>query len=129
MGTTCSCVAVYRNGRVSLAPDEHGLKLVPSAVAFKSNKARIQKIVGNDALEYDVVDNIITESKRLIGRKINDPNVQSLRERSTFEIVESKTGNAEISLQLEGKRHRFSPEDISSTILAKLKLMAEKHIG
>jgi molecular chaperone DnaK (HSP70) len=52
LGTTYSCVAVYQNHRIALATDEHGHKLIPSAVAFVPGPGGITKYVGHEALDH-----------------------------------------------------------------------------
>lgn len=75
LGTTFSCIGVYRNGKVEIVPDENGAQIVPSVVAFTDK----ERITGRGAINQGAKNpkNTVYDAKRLIGRKINDPEVQS----------------------------------------------------
>ena len=65
LGTTFSCIGVYRNGGVEIIPNSIGEKTTPSTVIFKDNEI----LVGEDTTDVLVkyYDNCLYEVKRLIG--------------------------------------------------------------
>ncbi|KAF4524085.1 hypothetical protein B566_EDAN013977 [Ephemera danica] len=133
LGTTYSCVSVYKDGRITVIPDENGNKLIPSVVAFESNsRGEIERLVGRDATENEGIDqsHIVTEVKRLIGRKFDEPAVHENIKRWPFQVTASSEGNAQILLDFDGQHQvQYSPEYISYSILKKLKEMATNYLG
>ena len=136
LGTSNSCVAIYRNNQVEIIPDEYGNKIIPSYVAYTQNGTRY---VGNDAKNQTELNpkNVFYETKRLIGRKITDSIIENEKEFRTYSIGEdNKKGiillstlsniNNETNI-MEVKK--FTPEEIASSILSKLKNMASKYLG
>lgn len=75
LGTTYSCVAVWKNGRVEVCPNDQGNRITPSFVAWDSDG---QRIVGDAAKNQAASNpiNTVFDVKRLIGRKFSDPTVQ-----------------------------------------------------
>jgi hypothetical protein len=75
LGTTYSCVAVWKNGRVEVCPNDQGNRITPSFVAWDSEG---QRIVGDAAKNQAASNpiNTIFDVKRLIGRKFSDSTVQ-----------------------------------------------------
>ena len=75
LGTTYSCVAVWKNGRVEICPNEQGNRITPSQVAWTSDG---QRLVGDAAKNQASSNptNTVFDVKRLIGRKFTDPTVQ-----------------------------------------------------
>ena len=75
LGTTYSCVGVWKNGRVEICPNDQGNRITPSYVAWDSDG---QRIVGDAAKNQAASNpvNTIFDIKRLIGRKFTDPTVQ-----------------------------------------------------
>lgn len=75
LGTTYSCVAVWKNGRVEVCPNEQGNRITPSYVAWAADG---QKVVGDAAKNQAATNptNTIFDVKRLIGRKFSDASVQ-----------------------------------------------------
>ncbi|XP_077967388.1 heat shock 70 kDa protein 1A-like [Styela clava] len=126
LGTTNSCVAVYRNNRVEIIANDQGSRITPSWVSFTDS----QKLVGEAAKEEASMncENTLFQIKRLIGRKFNDPTVQKDRKRWGFGIV--KDGDRP-KLQVTYKEgvKTFFPEEISAMILAELKEAAKAFMG
>src|SRR3990167_11233538 len=89
LGTTYSCVGVYKNGRVEIIPNELGHRITPSVVAFTDedrmigDAAKNQASINPERTVYDV--------KRLIGRKYADKTVQGDKKYLPYEIVDKDT--------------------------------------
>lgn len=124
LGTTNSCVSIYRNNNLEIIPDENGNKTVPSIVSF-TNKSQY---VGHDAKNQKEINpkNVFYEVKRLIGRKFDEPNVMNDKELLTYNIESNEDGN--ICLRL-ANGEMLAPEKISSIVLMKLKNMASTYLN
>ena len=123
LGTTNSCVAVWRNGNVEIITDEFGNRTIPSVVAF-TNKTRY---IGLDAKNQTEInpENVIYEVKRLMGKKIDDKTVQDDKEFMTYNIEGTENSNIIIKT---GINKTFTPEEISSMILSKIKMIAHEYL-
>jgi len=123
LGTTNSAMAVMQSGKPEIIANSEGNRTTPSVVAINKNKERL---VGQVANRQRVTNpkNTIFGVKRLIGRKFSDKEVQKDIELMPYEIVKSGSG---VKVAMADKE--YSPEEISSMILAKLKADAEKFLG
>lgn len=126
LGTTYSCVAVWRKDRVDVCPNEQGHRITPSYVAFLPNDNNA-RLIGDAAKNQapSNPENTVFDIKRLIGRNFADPTVQADKKLFPFEVVDSK-GKPVVQLP-DGKL--FSPEEISGMLLRKLKETAEAYLG
>ena len=124
LGTTLSVVAVMEGGEPKIIPSAEGGNLVPSVVAV--SKAG-ERLVGEIAKRQAIVnpDNTIFSIKRLIGRKFKDASVQSDIKRLPYKITEAANGDCRVVMG--GKE--YSPQELSSMILQKLKADAEAYLG
>ena len=124
LGTTTSCVCYWKDGNCIVIPDEKGNKTIPSYVGY-TNKSRY---VGADAKNQSLLNsNVYYEVKRLIGRKYIDPDVQREINLLSYEIIENKdNGNILLKSTLDNEKS-FTPEEISASILSKLKLQASEY--
>ena len=133
LGTTYSCVAVWRNNRVDICPNEQGNRITPSYVAFSKDGTRL---VG-DAAKNQASQNpegTIFDVKRLIGRKYTDSTVQKDKAMFPFGVVGDKDGKPMIELENEiasahSKKAKYTPEEISGMVLRKMKEIAETYLG
>ena len=131
LGTTYSCVAVWRNGRVEVCPNEQGNRITPSYVAFQKDGVRL---IG-DAAKNQASQNptrTVFDVKRLIGRKFPDPTVQKDKTLFPFDVVadaKSKPAVKITDVDGKGSDKKFAPEEVSGMILRKMKETAEKFIG
>ncbi|KAF8968593.1 70 kDa heat shock protein 1 [Flammula alnicola] len=126
LGTTNSCVAVWQNDRVEIIANDHGNKTTPSYVSF-SDKGRL---IG-DAAKNGVARNpanTVFNAKRLIGRKFDDPEVQSDIKHYPFKVF-NKGGKPYIEVEYQREKKVLSPEEISSMVLLKMKQTAEAYLG
>ncbi|MDR0715784.1 MAG: molecular chaperone DnaK [Puniceicoccales bacterium] len=126
LGTTNSCMAVMEGGETIVIPNAEGARTTPSVVAFTKSGERL---VGQAAKRQAVTNpqNTVFSAKRLIGHKYSE--IKELAKNMPFKIVEGKNGDAWIECECGGKKEQFSPEQISSVVLAKLKADAETYLG
>ena len=128
LGTTYSCVGVWRNKKVDIIPNENGHRTTPSVVSFTDKERLIgepakSKVTSNYA-------NTVYDAKRLIGRRFKDPIVQEDMKHWPFKIVECpKTGKPQICVQYLKETKKFYAEEISAMILSKLKQNACDYLG
>lgn len=121
LGTTNSVVAVMEGGQAKVIPSTEGRNTVPSVVDV------IDNIVGDPAKRQLVVapQKTIQSIKRIVGLKQNDPEVKRAKEFVSYEITGGKDDMAVI--EVEGKK--YTPQEVSAKILAKLKADAESYLG
>ena len=131
LGTTFSCIAVFRNNKIEIIPNEIGESTTPSIVSFSGD----QVYIGEETLSIQTKDpkNTIYGVKRLIGRYYEDKEVQDeIKKYWTFKVDQGekqpKGCLPVIEVDFEGKKKQFSPENISAFILSKLKKSAERHL-
>ncbi|KAH7287409.1 hypothetical protein KP509_32G054900 [Ceratopteris richardii] len=127
LGTTYSCVGVYKNGHVEIIANDQGNRITPSWVAFTDNERLIGEAAKNQAAANP--DRTIFDVKRLIGRKFEDKEVQRDLKLLPFKIV-NKDGKPYIQVKIkDGELKVFSPEEISAMVLTKMKETAEAFLG
>ncbi|KAG0227658.1 70-kilodalton heat shock protein [Actinomortierella wolfii] len=126
LGTTYSCVAVWQNDRVEIIANDQGNRTTPSYVAFTDNERLIGDAAKNQVAMNPI--NTVFDAKRLIGRRFNDPEVQSDMKHWPFKVVD-KAGKPFISVEYKGETKEFTPEEISSMVLLKMKETAESYLG
>lgn len=124
LGTTNSAVGVVEGSEARILENEEGGRTTPSVVAFAKDS---QVLVGLPAKRQALVNskNTFFATKRLIGRKFSDPEVQKDLHNVPYAIVESENGDAWVE-NTEGQR--FSPSQIGSFVLQKMRLIAESHL-
>jgi len=129
LGTTYSCVGVWRNNRVEICPNEQGNRITPSYVAFLPDGTRL---VGDAAKNQASSNpsNTVYDVKRLIGRKFSDTSVQSDKNLLPFKIVSSTHNKPATQVDVgNSKSKTFTAEEISAMILRKMKETAESFLG
>jgi molecular chaperone DnaK len=124
LGTTNSCVAVMEGGIPQVIPNQEGARTTPSIVGFT---AKGERLVGQIAKRQALTNtkNTVSAVKRLVGRKFDAPETQEAVRLLPFQLVKAPNGDAHI--QIEDKV--FSPPEISSFVLQKLKAAAEDYLG
>jgi len=127
LGTTYSCVGVYKNGSVEIIANEQGDRTTASYVSFNDT----ERLIGGAAKSAASRNpkNTVFDAKRLIGRKFNDPIVQSDMKHWPFHVKEGSQGRPVIEVDFKGERKTFFAEEISAMILQKMKQTAEAYIG
>nr|CAH7724259.1 unnamed protein product [Callosobruchus chinensis] len=105
LGTTYSCVGVFRNGTVDIITNEVGNRITPSCVAFTNT----ERLIGDPAKGQMAMNptNTVYDAKRVVNDK----------------------GKPKIKVEYKGETKTFYPEEISSMVLTKMKEIAETYLG
>jgi molecular chaperone DnaK len=121
LGTSNSAVAVMEGGQPKVIPTAEGRNTIPSIVE------PVKGLVGDVAKRQMILNpkNTVYSVKRLMGRRIDDPEVKSTKEHVPYEIVAGKDDAA--SVKVEGTV--YTPQEISAKILMKAKTDAEAYLG
>ncbi|KAL4572435.1 hypothetical protein LXL04_019212 [Taraxacum kok-saghyz] len=127
LGTTHSCVAVWKLGRIEIITNDQGYRTTPSCVAFTD----VQRLVGDGAKNQIAKNpaNTIFNAKRLIGRRFSEVTVQEDIKLLPFRVTEGPSDVPKVVVNHKGNEHQFSMEEISSMVLGKMKEVAEAYIG
>merc|ERR1712123_561705 len=126
LGTTYSCVGVFQHGKVEIIANDQGNRTTPSYVAFTDT----ERLIG-DAAKNQVAmnpENTIFDAKRLIGRNFSDSAVQSDMKHWPFKVI-SVRGKPMLKVEYKTEDKDFTPEEISSMVLTKMKETAESYLG
>tara|TARA_Y100000389_G_scaffold107999_1_gene105101 strand:+ start:3677 stop:5584 length:1908 start_codon:yes stop_codon:yes gene_type:complete len=126
LGTTYSCVGWWKDNRCEIIANDQGNRTTPSYVSFTDE----ERLIGDGAKNQASMnpENTIFDSKRLIGRKFDDPAVQNDIKNFPFTVV-SEDNKPKIQATYKSELKTFQPEEISSMILTKMKEVAEAYIG
>jgi len=126
LGTTYSCVGVWRNGQVEIISNNQGNRTTPSYVAFTENERLVGEAAKNQASTNP--KNTVFDAKRLIGRTFNDKAVQNDMKSWPFKVI-NDAGKPIVEVEYRGETKHFKPEEISSMVLAKMRETAEDYLG
>lgn len=126
LGTTYSCVGWWKDNRCDIIANDQGNRTTPSYVSFTES----ERLIGDGAKSQSSMnpENTIFEVKRLIGRNFDDPSVQGDMKNFPFAVV-SQDGKPYVQATYKSELKTFSPEEISSMVLGKMKEVAEAYIG
>jgi len=127
LGTTYSCVGIFKNGKVDIIANDQGNRITPSYVAFANNGERL---VGDAAKNQATINpqNTIFDVKRLIGRNFSDKSVQADKKLVPYKIF-SNNNKPMVEITANGTMATFAPEELSAMILQKMKATAETYLG
>lgn len=125
LGTTYSCVGVFENNRVEIVSNDQGNRTTPSWVSFGK-----ERLIGEAAKNqvYTNGQNTVFDAKRFIGREYNDATVQKDMKHLSCKVVNEK-GKPCFEVEYLDEKKVFSPEEISSMVLTKMKTIAESYVG
>ena len=125
LGTTNSVAAVIEAGEPEVVENAEGARITPSVVAVNTKSG--ERYVGQIAKRQAVTnpENTLFSVKRLMGRKFDDPEIQSAMQKLPYKIIKGADGNAEVEMAGQG----YAPPQISSFILQKIKQDAEAKLG
>jgi heat shock protein 5 len=128
LGTTYSCVGIWRNGKVEIIANDQGNRITPSVVAFVPETG--ERLIGDAAKNQAALNptNTVYDAKRLIGRRFDDPDLQRDLKLLPYNII-NKNGKPYIKIEVKGEEKEFSPEEISAMVLQKMKTIAETYLG
>jgi heat shock protein 1/8 len=126
LGTTYSCVAVYKNGQVEIIANDQGERTTPSYVSFTDSERLIGAAAKNAATSNPI--NTVYDAKRMIGRDFSDPKIQEDMKHFSFKVVDRKNKPV-ISVNYKNEQKEFTPEEISAMVLTKMKETAEAFLG
>ena len=123
LGTTNSCVAIMDGSQPRVIENAEGARTTPSIVAFSDS----EKLVGQPAKRQAVTNpsNTVFGVKRLIGRRVDDSNLEKDKKNLPFNVIDGGNGDAWVEAQSE----KYSPSQISAFILQKMKETAEGYLG
>ncbi|OWF52590.1 78 kDa glucose-regulated protein-like [Mizuhopecten yessoensis] len=127
LGTTYSCVGVFKNGRVEIIANDQGNRITPSYVAFTSEGERLIGDAAKNQLTSNP-ENTVFDVKRMIGRTWDDKSVQKDIKFYPFNVV-NKGNKPHVDVDTGSARKSFSPEEISAMVLGKMKEIAEAFLG
>jgi L1 cell adhesion molecule like protein len=127
LGTTYSCVGVWQHDRVEIISNDQGNRTTPSYVAFTDD----ERLIGDAAKNQTAMNpkNTVFDAKRLIGRKFSDKKVQDDMKDWSYEVISGPGDKPMINVESHGEKKTFSPEEISSMVLTKMKDIAESFMG
>jgi len=126
LGTTYSCVGVFQHGKVEIIANDQGNRTTPSYVAFTDT----ERLIGDAAKNQVAINptNTVFDAKRLIGRDFGDANVQSDMKHWPFTVI-NVAGKPKLEVDYKNEKKVFTPEEISSMVLTKMKETAEGYLG
>ena len=126
LGTTYSCVGVWQNDRVEIIANDQGNRTTPSWVAFTEQ----ERLIGDAAKNQVSINplNTIFDAKRFVGRNYNDPKIQNDIKHMSCKVI-NNGGKPAFSVRAMGEDKIFTPEEISSMVLTKMKTIAEQYLG
>ncbi|CEF63370.1 Heat shock cognate 71 kDa protein [Strongyloides ratti] len=128
LGTTYSCVGVYKNGRVEIIANDQGNRITPSYVAFTPETG--ERLIG-DAAKNQLTsnpENTIFDAKRLIGREFTDKTVQADMKLWPFKVLD-KSNKPHVAVKVGSGEKSFTAEEVSAMVLTKMKEIAETYLG
>ena len=126
LGTTYSAVGVWQNDRVEIIANDQGNRTTPSWVSFNNEERMIGDAAKNQAAMNP--NNTVYDAKRLLGRDYNSNEVQKELKNFTFNVV-NDNNKPKIEVDYLNEKKVFTPEEISSMILVKMKNIAESYLG
>jgi len=124
LGTTNSCVAIMEGKAAKVLENSEGARTTPSVVSFSADGERL---AGMPAKRQQVTNaaNTFSATKRLIGRRFDDPEVQKEMKNISYKIVKASNGDAWV----EGHGKLYSPSQVGAFVLMKMKETADSYIG
>ncbi|EEA07730.1 heat shock protein 70, putative [Cryptosporidium muris RN66] len=126
LGTTYSCVAIYKNGRVEIIPNDQGNRITPSYVSFTED----ERLIGEAAKNQATINpsQTLFDVKRLIGRRFTDDSIQKDKVLLPYDII-NKNGKPYIKVTVKNETKQLAPEEVSAMVLTKMKEIAEAYLG
>ena len=126
LGTTYSCVAVWENGRPVVVANNVGNRTTPSWVCFHGTDVLVGEAARSKGLRFP--KSAVYDAKRMIGRKLESPNIQDCVRSWPFKVTQYRNSCA-IDVGEEGLPTVLLPEEVSAYVLVKMKQTAEDYLG
>ncbi|KAF0300929.1 Heat shock protein IV [Amphibalanus amphitrite] len=126
LGTTYSCVGVFQNGKVEIIANDQGSRTTPSYVAFSETEWFAGEVAKSQSLRNP--KNTVFDAKRMLGRGFDDEELRRDMKRWPFKVIDDR-GIPKIEVQYKNKTKLFTPVEISSMMLTKMKMTAEAYLG
>ena len=126
LGTTYSCIAVYKNNGVDIIPNELNERTTPSVICFSQYEILKGRKAKNQITQN--ITNTIYDAKRLIGRRYEDKEVQEDMKKWPFKVIKGPNDRPQIKVNYKGEEKHFYPEEISAWVLLNLKQNAEIYL-
>ena len=127
LGTTNSCVSIWRNNNLEIIPDSFGNKTIPSVVAYTNKTKYIGKSAKN---QIDLnPENTFYEIKRFIGRKFDDESVKNDLPFLSYNLTKGDNDNIILKSDIKNRKNNYTPEEISAQVLMEIKHMAEDYLN
>ncbi|GKF67318.1 heat shock cognate 70 kDa protein-like protein, partial [Tanacetum coccineum] len=106
LGTTYSCVGVWKNDRIEIVPNDQGNRTTPSCVAF----TRADRLIGDAAKNQQSMNsrNTIIDAKRLIGRNYSDSKVQEDMKLWPFKVIQGPSDSPKVVVTYKGQEQEFT---------------------
>ena len=125
LGTTNSCVSIMEAGQPKVIENQEGSRTTPSIVAFLKDGSRV---VGTFAKRQAVQnpEGTLYATKRLIGRKFDDPAVQKDMKHLSYKVVRHSNGDAWVS---DSNNKTYSPSQVGAFVLGKMKETADSYLN
>jgi len=127
LGTTNSCVSVFRNGLVEVIANDQGNRTTPSWVAFTNSERLVGEAAKNQYASNPT--NTVFDAKRLIGRKFSDDSVQTNMKHWSFKVSPDADNKPKINARYMDEDKKFNPEEVSAMVLQYMKTTAENYLG
>ena len=123
LGTTNSCVAIMDGAQPRVIENSEGARTTPSIVGYTDH----ERLVGQAAKRQAVTnpENTVFAVKRLVGRRVDDAEIEKDKNLVPYSIVDGGNGDAWV----EVKGEKYSPAQVSALILGKMKETAESYLG
>jgi heat shock 70kDa protein 1/2/6/8 len=127
LGTTYSCVGVWKNDHVEIIANDQGDRTTPSYVTFTDT----ERLIGGAAKNQGNINphNTVFDAKRLIGRRFSDQVIQDDMKHWPFRVVQKAGDKPYIQVEYKNEVKDFAPEEISAMVLVKMKQTAEAFLG
>jgi L1 cell adhesion molecule like protein len=127
LGTTYSCVGVWKGAGVEIISNDAGKRTMPSCVAYTDS----ERLVGDAAMNQAAMNptNTVFDAKRLIGRLYDDPALKQDLEHWPFDVIHNDEFKPLIKVEFKGEEKILTPEEVSAAVLIKMKETAEVFLG
>ena len=128
LGTTTCCVGVWKNGIVEIIPNDYGTRTTQSIISFTKKETLIGESAKLQMIRNS--ENTIYDSKLLIGRKFDDPEIQNNIKSWSFKLIkDTKSNKPLIQVNYQNEKRNFLPEEILGLLLYKIKKISNSYIG